>query len=294
MRRTPVIAVALGCAAILSSEPVYAAVMWWRDIADQTVSTPIGPITLMHMRYLHQAGVYTLKGEAVNGTDRNWADLVLAVTLADKSGQVHMRTGWGQPDQPEMYIHLHGLQARGSQEFKFNPFAKADSDTLAPTIAYFDGDFPVVYRLGLIKPTPSDAASFETDRYALTFTLSDKGLDFTLKNKGDDPIRIDWNSVAYVDTTGQSQGVIHNGVKLVDRTAPKAPTLVPPGASIADQIVPVNNVELVNTEWVTHPLLPTGPAGLKAVGSQFSVFLPLEIAGKTENRSFVFKILGAS
>lgn len=85
--------------------------------------------------------------------------------------------------------------------------------------------------------------------------------------------------------------MIHNGIKLIDRTAPKAPSMVPPRAKLNDSIIPVENIELVETDWVTHPLLPAGPAGKDSAGEEFSVFMPLDIGGATKNYNFVFKIV---
>jgi hypothetical protein len=87
--------------------------------------------------------------------------------------------------------------------------------------------------------------------------------------------------------------VVHKGIKLADRLASKAPALIPPGAKLEDLIVPVENIELVSGEWLTHSLLLPGPDGLSSIGSEFQVFMPLEIGGATRNYTFVFKILGA-
>jgi hypothetical protein len=90
------------------------ALMGRRPLPDQTVQTPAGPVTLTHLRYIEQAGVYTLLGDALNGTGHDWIELVLAVSLTDKDGPVGMRTTWGQgqPSVPKMYIHLISVLRR--------------------------------------------------------------------------------------------------------------------------------------------------------------------------------------
>lgn len=265
----------------------------YRDMPDQSVQTPLGSVTVTHLRYILQGGVYTLKGQVTDNTGHYWTELVLGVTLSDRSGPVQVRPTWMDPWQSQMFIHVADLRAGATKEFKFTPFAHADKDTVVPVLTYSDGEFPVAYTFTLIKPTAAASPSVETSAYALAFEVAATGIQFTLKNKGSGPIRIDWNSVAYVDVSGQSQGVIHNGIKYADRTAPKAPTIVPPGATVSDTIVPVNNVEWLNADWVTHPLLPSGPSALKLIGSELSVFLPLDIEGKTDNQLFVFKIASA-
>jgi len=88
--------------------------------------------------------------------------------------------------------------------------------------------------------------------------------------------------------------VIHKGVKLADRQASKPPSMVPPKAKIEDIIVPVENVEFANGEWLTHDLFLNGPTALKMVGQDFSIFMPLEIGGTTKNYNFAFKITGVN
>jgi hypothetical protein len=57
-------------------------------------------------------------------------------------------------------------------------------------------------------------------------------------------------------------------------------------------IVPVENVEFVAGDWLTHSLLAEGPAALQLVGQEFSLFMPLEIGGTTKNYTFTFKVIG--
>ncbi len=54
--------------------------------------------------------------------------------------------------------------------------------------------------------------------------------------------------------------------------------------------MPVENVEFVNGDWLTHDLFLDGPTALKMIGQEFSIFMPLEIGGMTKNYSFAFRI----
>jgi hypothetical protein len=135
--------------------------------------------------------------------------------------------------------------------------------------------------------------AFQDEAINVTFSLQKNSLDFVLLNKTDGPIKIDWNMVSFVEFDGTAQGVIHNGIKLVDRGNPKAPMMVPPRAKVTDAIIPVNNVELMDNQWVTDPILPQGPVGSKLGGMDFSVFMPLDIGGTVKNYNFVFKISAA-
>jgi hypothetical protein len=197
---------------------------------------------------------------------------------------------------PKASMQIHARNMPQGAKFKINfqlDNFKVDGDSLSMVFKYGFGEYPLTYKLALAKPTPSDSLEFSDDNISLDFALSKTALNFVLKNKGDAPIKVDWNTISFVSTEGTAQGVIHNGVKLIDRTAVKAPSMVPPRAKIDDAITPVENIELVESEWITHPLLPAGPTGLKAAGQEFSVFMPLEIGGTVKNYNFVFKIISA-
>ncbi len=223
-----------------------------------------------------------------------------AVELNDKNGPVVLKK---RPRlmvlnaDPNAAYSLHARNIGPGQTFKIKADiedgVKADGDSLRMVFKYGFGVYPVTYKLSLLKPAVSDSLAFSDDAISVVFVPSATALNFVLQNKGDAPVKLDWNMVSFVSLDGTAQGVIHNGVKLSDRTAPKAPSMVPPRARIEDAIIPVENIELVGTEWVTNQLLPSGPISLKMPGLEFSVFMPLDIGGTTRNYSFVFKILSA-
>ncbi len=176
-------------------------------------------------------------------------------------------------------------------KLNYHEFAKADKDTFSVKFTFADGQYPVHYKAVLTKPLPGSTLEYQDQALTIAFSLQRAEIDFVLQNKSDDPIKLDWNLVSFVASWGTSQGVIHKGVKLADRQASKTPSMVPPGAKIEDIIVPVENVEFVNGDWLTHDLFLDGPAALKMVGQEFSVFMPLDLGGKTKNYTFTFKIV---
>jgi hypothetical protein len=261
-----------------------------RSLPDQTVPTPIGDLTFTKLRCDQAMGSAFVWGAVTNNTGRAWAALSMAVSIHDKNGDVAVSGAPGQEKGPALLLRVTNLGVGQSQNFSVHGFGRSDKATDAVTLKVLDGDYPVGYKLELVKPVAAPDGRFETDGYSISFVTLPTALHFSLRNKGDGPIRIDWNSVALVDTAGRSHGVIHTGVKLVDRTAPKAPTIVPPGASIEDEITPVDNVDLVDGNWVTQNLLPSGFHSGQVIGKDLTVFLPLDVDGKTENRSFVFHV----
>ena len=276
-----------------------------RKLPDQTVQTPVGNFRIVDLRCNHLLGSVYVWGTVVNETGRSWTDLLLGMEFRDKNGAMTPKSrngainkiGGKQVSDADLRdvdsLHLQNVPAAGVVTFHYQASAKADATSLEIIFKRAEGSFPLKYRLALTKPMPSEALAFSDTAVSVVFSQEDTGLGFRLENNTDSPVKIDWNTVAFVSPSGSSQGVIHNGVRLADRGALKAPTVVPPHANVEDQIVPVGNVEMVSTEWVTRPLLPTGPVGLGWVGREFTVFMPLEIGGVTKNYSFVFRVVSA-
>jgi hypothetical protein len=109
---------------------------------------------------------------------------------------------------------------------------------------------------------------------------------FTLLNKTDNPIKVDWNQVSFVDDSGSAHKVIHQGIRLIQRDEPMVATTVPPGAKVSDYMYPSDLVLRLGGDWVTPPLLPKGERAAAMRGKKLSVFLPLEINGAAKNYSF--------
>lgn len=102
-----------------------------------------------------------------------------------------------------------------------------------------------------------------------------------LRNKADNPIRIDWNQVTFVDESSESHKVMHTEDRFEERHKYRVPTVVPPTAKVEDYISPL----------VQKPLFPEGLEAKKFKGHSFSIFMPLEINGVVKNYLFTFKIM---
>ena len=267
-----------------------------RPLPDQTVTTPVGDIKITNLMCDHALGFLFLNGNIVNATTKSWDTLYLAIELQDKNGVVQPKA---KPD-PIILIGdpsaSTGIVATAfvvgtTIKLRYQESAKADNDTLSVKFKFADGRYPVHYRTVLTKPQPTSTMEYNDDALAINFSLQKTEIDFVLQNKSDDPIKLDWNLVSFIQSWGTSQAVIHKGIKLADKQAPKAPSVVPPKAKIEDIVVPVENVEFANGEWRTQDLLLDGPASLKMVGQEFSIFMPLDLGDKTKNYTFTFKIL---
>jgi hypothetical protein len=151
---------------------------------------------------------------------------------------------------------------------------------------------PVQYGFTMVKPAESKSLAYDDDTLNVVFGVSRKGVTFTLKNKTEGPLKIDWNQWSYVDVDGKSHKVFHRGVAYKDKETSLPPSTIPPTAALEDLIVPTDSVVWSNAEngYRTLDLLPHTPDASTLVGKTLSVFMPLEVNGSVKNYLFSFKI----
>lgn len=152
------------------------------------------------------------------------------------------------------------------------------------------------YTFKMLKPKESDDLVFEDDALRIVFTLERHRFQFSLLNKTDGPMKLDWNQISYVDPNSGSHKVMHQGVRYIERDKALPPTVIPPSAKVDDVILPtdlVHHWQYGNTSgWKENPLFPK-PEKKEAralIGKTFSAFMPIEINSTTKNYNFVFQI----
>jgi hypothetical protein len=151
---------------------------------------------------------------------------------------------------------------------------------------------PVVYRLALTKPVESEALVFEDDNLRASFALSRKAINFSLKNKTDGPLKIDWNQWSYVDVDGNSHRIFHKGIAYKDRETSLPPSVIPPTATFEDVVFPSDYSRWsdVGGGFQSLDLLPQAVSASAYVGKTLSLFMPLEVNNTVKNYLFSFKI----
>jgi hypothetical protein len=130
----------------------------------------------------------------------------------------------------------------------------------------------------------SDKLLHETPEFMIAFNVIPEQVGFELLNKSQAAIRILWDECAYIDPTGRSFRVIHQGVRFIDRDKPMASTIVPPGAAIRDLVYPASYVTWTGSDWQQNPLYNrrgTTPF-------TFGVFLTMDIDGRKLSMSYKF------
>ena len=132
------------------------------------------------------------------------------------------------------------------------------------------------------------------DNYlSLAMGALEKNIVFVLQNKTDYSMKILWDEASFIKPGGSAQRVIHNGVRFAEKSQPQAPSIVPGHASLNDAVVPVDNVRYssVASDWIIDPLLPKMKTnGTYAPNTTFSLLLPIQISGVTNEYTFTFTL----
>jgi hypothetical protein len=265
------------------------------SLPDKTVETELGTFEFTNLA-LGQPETYGIKmpwlnltGTATNKTTRKWISVFFDFEFIGGNGN------------PVYTVHLHYLNLESGQSTRLGLMESGEmvdfSNTGQPTggfrIKYVTGEIDIPYEARMQKPSPSNSGTFEDSSIRVTFALHDSSFSFSLQNKTDSPIRIDWNQVSFIDPGGTAHAVTHDGVKYADASSAKPPTVVPPLARVSDSIVPADNVHFESGEyggWRTNHLLPHTPkfAGVKDI--PLGIYMPLEIKGSTKDLSFTFNV----
>ncbi len=155
------------------------------------------------------------------------------------------------------------------------------------------------YCFRMVEPKESADLVFEDAQLRARFRIRSNQIDMILTNKTASPIRLDWNSVSYVDIVNKAHKVFHKGVPLAERAQRLESVTIPPRADLEEFLGSVDHVAYSEaTGWSVNPLFPSGidlarPPEFDLTllkGAKFTVFLPIAIDGRTHNYSFVFEI----
>ena len=142
--------------------------------------------------------------------------------------------------------------------------------------------------------------AYQDSLIMIKWEYSTTSLGFTLQNLSNKTIKVIWEEASYIDEKGQSNRVMHNGVKYIDRSQSQPPTTIIRGSTISDMIVPVDKVGYASGQyggWYTRPIFETNAWSASETlkmydalrGKTVSVLLPIVYEGRT--REFIFNFL---
>lgn len=135
---------------------------------------------------------------------------------------------------------------------------------------------------------------FEDELVSILWVPTNTRVHFFLTNKSDHSIKIVWDESAFVRLTGQSDRVVHSGVKYSEVNSSQPPTIVPRGGTLEDFILSADQVFYVSGSyggWREAPLLSYNPNPQEIqslIGKTFRVLLALQIEGVTNEYTFTF------
>ncbi len=126
-----------------------------------------------------------------------------------------------------------------------------------------------------------DGIVYTDNHISLIIIPQDDRFFFSINNKSQSNIEIDWDRIIYINENNHSSRVIHSGIKYADKNSPQVPSLVAPKTSITDAIIPADNIYLstVSYEWRILSLLKNGKTNGSYNGQNVKINLPIKING---------------
>lgn len=233
-----------------------------------------------------------LKGDVINNTTKDWNEVVFEIELYGQMGN-KLKGYIGKDFTFQIYNIKKGEMKSIGMGYGESFLGLRGTIISKYEIRFKSGEYPAKYIFVMVKPKESKEVAFEDSFMSIEFSISKRQVGFVLRNKTDNPIKIDWDQVSYVDVLGESHKVMHSGVRYIERDKPQAPTVVPPTAKVEDMVFPSDYVYYSSGEyggWREIPLFPEAPAAKIYKGSSFSIFMPLEVNGVVKNYIFTFKI----
>jgi hypothetical protein len=149
----------------------------------------------------------------------------------------------------------------------------------------------LVYDYRLAYPVESKRLYVENDRFSIAFDVTNKEIGFTIFNKMNEGIRINWDEVSF-SINGKATRAVHKATGVLNINQVQPPTTIPPKSTLEDFIMPAENVAIGTAGMYTrYNILPTDATGKKKVdaaiskykGTKITVYLPFYIAGKYES-----------
>lgn len=145
---------------------------------------------------------------------------------------------------------------------------------------------------------------YEDDYIDIKWYVGMKQFNFTLKNKSDHTLKINWDDISYVDTKGQTGRVMHSGVKYNERNSSQPSSTIPKGASLTDILLPTDNVSYSSPTsytsggWNESYLIPCVYKDQQTllanandyVGKTMTILMPIMIENVQNDYTFTFTI----
>ena len=254
-------------------------------VEHKLIATDEGPFQASELVLQSDSIGSRLSGSIKNNTGKLWESVDFEVTLRDASGTRMATSAFTVRDLAPGQSKRIGASGceRISHPSRERPAASFE-------IHYKGGELATAYVFALTRPAASGSLTYSDDVIHIVFRPTRQQIGFTAVNQSSAPMKIDWNSAAFVDIAGRS----HRVIEKADPTHTMVPTLMPPGARVTKSVYP-SGPDPTSTgrdgRQVERPILPNAPAARALKGKSFSVFLPIEVAGRVRTYQFAFVII---
>ncbi|GEM_PF-5721895 len=151
------------------------------------------------------------------------------------------------------------------------------------TIRYADDRLDIIFMI--LKD--SMFAGVENDGFTQYWQY--RSIVFTLINKTDEVIVINWNKISFKDYIGNSGPIMHQGIKYSECSNVQASLTIPPKGKLADVITPCNSLKFIGAGSLSRWESSILPSPRKLSKPQFGIFMPLQIGDKVINYTFEFQ-----
>ena len=137
-----------------------------------------------------------------------------------------------------------------------------------------------------------DGMAYTDNQILLIIIPQDDRFFFSINNRSQGNIEIEWDKIIYINENNHSSRVIHSGIKYTDRNSPQVPSLVAPKTSISDAIIPTDNIYLNSSyEWRISSLLRNGKVKGSYDGQNVKINLPIKIDGISYEYSIIYDLV---
>ncbi len=254
-----------------------------------------GAFTLTNLS-LKKGGILSLTrltGTLNNKSGKEWSGLELSVQPSDGIGTQFRRSKID-------FWRPGGVQAESSTPFYLKLSGTFDFATL--TFSFnIDGSYSPDYHFQIVTPSREDGQlRIADDKVEIVLLPGTEQFGFRIQNKGASTLKLNWDQMTFVNTSGVVDKVLGSGVRYIERAASRPPSIIPPGARMQDIFVPVSLISYSQSysrystsSWITESILPKCPKCLELVGKDVSVYFPLESDGKTLEYTMTVRVVAA-
>lgn len=125
-----------------------------------------------------------------------------------------------------------------------------------------------------------------------------KKFEFILVNNTNHSLKIIWDEAVYVNQNNFSGRIIHTNTKYIDKNNHQLPTILVKNTIINDVIIPSNNIDYKDGEWIIKPIFPykaytekkLNDIAQQYIGKKLIILLPIKIKETINEYIFTFKV----